>query len=62
MSHRKRGSRRARAVLCGFSAAGAGPSPFGGDSFDGNHDDPGRRHSLSVTYDFGGDKGLPPRR
>jgi hypothetical protein len=36
--------------------------PTGGDSFNGNYDFPGRRYSLSVVYDFGGNLGLPPRR
>ena len=41
---------------------GKPPFPIGGDSFNGNYDFLGRRYSLSVTYDFGGNQGLPPRR
>jgi outer membrane receptor protein involved in Fe transport len=33
---------------------GEPPFPIGGDSFNGNYDFLGRRFSLSVTYDFGG--------
>jgi outer membrane receptor protein involved in Fe transport len=33
---------------------GKPPFPIGGDAFNGNYDFLGRRYSLSVTYDFGG--------
>jgi hypothetical protein len=55
MSHRNRDAGRALAMLCGLSdASDDGPFPIGGDSFNGSHDFRGRRYSLSVTYDFGG--------
>jgi outer membrane receptor protein involved in Fe transport len=34
---------------------GKPPFPIGGDSFNGNYEFLGRRYSLSVTYDFGGE-------
>jgi outer membrane receptor protein involved in Fe transport len=33
---------------------GLPPFPIGGDSFNGNYDFLGRRYSLSITHDFGG--------